>query len=76
MSTLPDSRAFHLGKEARSNGLPCSITDARMKPETRQDWYAGWNHQNALMMPPPTETEITQNNDFLRSLAAEVRAGI
>ena len=73
--SLPDSRAFHHGKEARRNGLPCSLKDARMKPATRQDWYAGWQHQNALMMPPPSEAEIEQNNDFLRSLAAEVRAG-
>ncbi len=73
--SLPDSSAFHHGKAARANGLPCSITDARMKPETRQDWYAGWNHQNALMMPAPSAADIEQNNDFLRSLAAEVRAG-
>lgn len=73
---LPDSRAFHLGKEARSNGLPCTITDARLKPETRQDWHAGWNHQDALMKPQPSEAEITQNNDFLRTLAAEIRASI
>ena len=74
MST--DSQAFHRGKEARHRGLPCIITDARMKPETRQDWYAGWNHQDALLKPQPSEEEITQNNSFLRDLAAQVRASI
>lgn len=73
---LPNTPAFHLGKEARKNGLPCMITDGRLMPKTRDDWYAGWNHQDALMKPQPSEAEITQNNDFLRSLAAEVRAGI
>lgn len=72
--SLPDSSAFHLGKEARKNGLPCHLRDARLKPENRADWYVGWNHQNALMMPQPSEAEIEQNNGFLRSLAAEVRA--
>lgn len=71
---LPDSSAFHHGKEARKNGLPCVISDGRMKPETRADWYAGWNHQDAMMKPQPSEAEIEQNNAFLRSLAAEVRA--
>ena len=71
---LPDSSAFHHGKEARRNGLPCVISDGRMKPETRADWYAGWNHQDAMMKPQPSEAEIEQNNAFLRSLAAEVRA--
>lgn len=74
--SLPDTRAFHLGKEARSRGLPCSISDARLKPETRADWYAGWNHQNALMMPQPSAEEIAQNNNFLRDLAASVRTSI
>lgn len=71
---LPDSIAFHHGKEARKTGLPCSLTDARMKPQTRQEWYAGWNHQDALMKPAPSAEDIEQNNGFLRDLAAEVRA--
>lgn len=73
-AALPDSRAFHLGKEARANGLPCSITDGRLSPQTRQDWYAGWNHQDALMKPQPSAEEVEQSNAFLRDLAAEVRA--
>ncbi|MES2598647.1 MAG: hypothetical protein V4662_25150 [Verrucomicrobiota bacterium] len=74
--SLPDSRAFHHGKEARKNGLPCSITDARLAPSTRQDWYAGWNHQNALMMPQPSADVIDQNKTFLSNLADSVRASL
>jgi len=72
--SLPDSSAFHHGKEARKNGLPCIISDGRIKPETRADWYAGWNHQDAMMMPPPSAEEIAQNQQFFSALAAEVRA--
>jgi hypothetical protein len=76
MNSLPNSRAFHLGKEARKNGLPCVISDGRLTPQTRQDWYAGWNHQDKLTRPAPSAAEIDQNNNFLRDLAASVRASI
>lgn len=70
---LPDSSAFHQGKEARSRGRPCVITDGRLKPRTRQDWISGWLYQDKLMAPRPSDEAIAENNAFLRSLAEEVR---
>lgn len=70
---LPNSSAFHHGKEARFRGLPCTLTDGRLKPETRADWYAGWNHQDRLMAPPTTTDQINAFNGFLSDLAKECR---
>ncbi len=71
-----DSKAFHRGKEARSNGRPCSMTDGRLSRKSRDEWYAGWNYQDGLMKPAPSTEEIAQNNNFLRDLAASVRASL
>jgi hypothetical protein len=74
--TLPDSSAFHHGKEARKNNLPCILGDGRLKAETRADWYAGWNHQDRLMAPPLTADQINAFNGFLSDLAKECRQSL
>ena len=74
MKTQPNCQHFHAGKQARAENNPCIIQDARMLPATRQSWYDGWNYQNALMMPAPTEMEIVQSRDFLKNLSASLRS--
>ena len=69
----PNSHWFHLGKEARRNGKPCTITDGRMRHNARQEFYEGWNFQDALMRPQPTHEEVAQNDEFFADLRAELR---
>lgn len=69
----PNSHWFHLGKEARKNGQECRITDGRMRSNARQEFYEGWNYQDALMRGPPTEEFIQQNEAFFADLRAELR---
>lgn len=70
----PDSHHFHNGKAARLAGKPCHISDARMSHQSRTEWYAGWNYQDALMQPPPSPEHVTQNAHFFADLHAELRA--
>lgn len=74
MIPQPNCPHFHAGKQARSEGKACVIADGRMKPESRQSWYDGWNYQNNLMMPKPTEEEVQDSADFLKKLSASLRA--
>lgn len=69
----PNSSHFHNGKAARKAGKPCHISDARMTPQSRAEWYAGWNTQDVLMRPPPSAAEVEQNDSFFANLRAELR---
>lgn len=69
----PNSSHFHAGKAARQAGRPCIISDGRMKPESRQEWYAGWNFQDAFMRGQPDAEHVAQNDEFFTSLRAELR---
>lgn len=71
----PGSHHFHNGKAARAANKPCLIADARMSPESRQLWYDGWNHQDALMQPAPTQAEIDDAADFLSGLKQALKEG-
>lgn len=71
----PNSSHFHNGKAARAAGKPCVISDGRMTPQTRQEWYDGWNYQDALMRPVPTDEEIEDTASFLKSLKQSVKEG-
>lgn len=70
----PNSSHFHNGKAARAAGKPCVISDGRMTAQTRQEWYDGWNHQDALMRPVPTEAEIEDTAAFLRGLKLTLKS--
>ncbi len=70
----PASGHFHNGKAARKAGEPCVISDARMTPASRQEWYDGWNCQDALMRPVPTQAEIDDTAHFLTNLKASLKA--
>ena len=39
---------FDRGRDARSEGKPCIITDARISGVDRQNFYDGWHHQARL----------------------------
>ena len=71
--TQPNSSHFHAGKAARKAGRPCTITDGRMSPQSRGEWYAGWNLQDVLMRPAPSAAEVAQNDSFFEGLRAELR---
>ena len=71
----PNCPHFHAGKQARADGKPFLITDARLKGTSRQSWYDGWNFQDAQMRPQPTEEEIQQNDSFFKGLKNELRKG-
>ncbi len=71
------SHHFHNGKAARARGEACiAPADARLAPESRHLWYAGWNHQDALMRPVPTEAQIEDTASFLKSLKQSVKEAI
>ena len=72
----PNSSHFHNGKAARKAGRPCMITDGRMSPLSRAEWYAGWNLQDVLMRAPPSPEEVAQNDSFFADLRAELRKGM
>lgn len=69
----PNSSHFHAGKAARRAGKPCVITDGRMTPQSRQQWYDGWNCQDALMRPAPSQAEIDDTASFLTGLKASLK---
>jgi hypothetical protein len=70
----PNSSHFHNGKAARAAGKPCVISDGRMTPQTRQEWYDGWNYQDALMRPVPSAEEIEDTASFLQSLKLTLKS--
>ncbi len=71
----PNSHHFHNGKAARARGEACiAPTDVRLSPESRQQWYDGWNHQDALMRPVPTAEELSQNESFFAGLKESLKA--
>ncbi|MCF7785602.1 MAG: hypothetical protein K9N47_05735 [Prosthecobacter sp.] len=69
----PNSSHFHAGKAARQAGKICMNTDARLSLQSREEWYAGWNHQDALMRGQPDAELVTQNEDFFADLRRELR---
>ncbi len=69
----PNSSHFHNGKAARQARKPCCISDGRMNHQSREDWYAGWNFQDALMREAPSAEHVTQNDNFFADLRAELR---
>jgi hypothetical protein len=71
----PNSSHFHNGKAARAAGKPCVISDGRMTNASRQEWYDGWNFQDALMRPVPSAEEIEDTASFLRDLKQSVKEG-
>ncbi|MGV3663864.1 MAG: hypothetical protein ACO1TE_27075 [Prosthecobacter sp.] len=74
MPQQPNSSHFHAGKAARKDGKACFISDGRMKPESREQWYAGWNYQNNAMLPQAEQAVVEQNESFFATLRAELRA--
>lgn len=71
----PNSTWFHLGKEARANDKPCQCPpDGRMSKGSRQEWYDGWNYQDALMSGPASQEAYDNTANFLKGLKAELQA--
>lgn len=71
--TQPNSPHFHRGKAARQANQPCRITDGRMTGKSREEWYAGWNFQDALLRGQPDAGLIEQNETFFADLRTELR---
>lgn len=64
-----NSSHFHHGKAARARSEACiAPADGRMTPESRQQWYDGWNLQDSLMKPVPSDAEIADTASFLKTL--------
>jgi hypothetical protein len=59
---------FHRGKEARRLGQARMIPDARLSSQSRQEWYDGWDEQNAAMRPVPTEAQRAEHRAFCENL--------
>ena len=68
-----NSSHFHAGKAARQAGKICMNTDARLSQQHRDEWYAGWNYQDALMRGPADAELVSQNETFFADLRAELR---
>lgn len=49
------------------------ITDGRMRHNSRQEFYEGWNYQDALMLGQPSAEEVAQNDQFFADLRAELK---
>lgn len=64
----PDSTHFHRGRWARSQGEPRVIRDGRMSPKSRQDWYAGWDHEDRLRQPPQTPEQSAETDEALAGI--------
>lgn len=68
-----NSAHYHAGKAARAAGKPCICTDARLLPMSRQDWYDGWNFQDACMRAAPSQAELEDMADFLQGLRESLK---
>lgn len=69
----PNSSFFHAGKAARQAGKICMNTDARISQQHRDEWYEGWNFQDAFLRGQPDAELIEQNENFFADLRAELR---
>lgn len=58
---MSGDKYFHRGKEARGHGLPREILDGRMSAESRQQFLAGWDEQDRLSAPPPTQEQLDES---------------
>lgn len=65
---------FSRGRDAYSDGKPCTISDARLRNDQRQAWYAGWNHQarqnNRLQISDEERTELLAD---IKEIADSIR---
>lgn len=67
---------YYRGREARGRGLPRELPDGRISAENRASWGRGWDDEDTMRAPKPTEAEVEEFNAFFRGLAAEVRSNI
>lgn len=75
--TARDKEAWHFrGREARGLGKPRALVDARVSLENRQAWLGGWDTEEKMRAPKPSEAQVTTFNTFLAELAASVRKDI
>lgn len=71
------NRFYHRGKSARRAGLPCTLSDARIKPENRREWFAGWHAQDKHeRSKTEVETLATEQvfSAFLSDLKREINS--
>lgn len=57
MIGLESNQFFHQGKRARSQGLPRTIDDGRLTPQSREAWKAGWDWQDDYLTRPEETPE-------------------
>jgi hypothetical protein len=72
MGSVVDSSHYHAGKDARRRGLPREIPDNRLTPQSRGEWYAGWDYQNEAMRPPPSAEQRAAHTAFCDDLIARL----
>ena len=51
---------FNRGRDAFTEVRPCFCNDARISGASRQAWYNGWRHQQALNTSPALREELDQ----------------
>lgn len=72
-----DKETWHFrGREARGQGKARELPDGRISLTNRQAFYDGWDTEDRLRGPKPTEAQVAAFNGFLSGLAAEVRSNI
>lgn len=64
------SKYFHRGKEARAHGKDRALSDGRVTPANRRDFYEGWDEQDRYMRPAPTLEELQEQEEALSGIRA------
>lgn len=70
-----NERAHTSGKAARWAGKDRVITDGRLSPASRRDWYAGWDFQDNIMRNADNSDAAARNNNIDR-LKTTIRAAL
>ena len=73
-----NNKWFYRGREVRGRGKPRHSPNVRLSQANKQQFYAGWDEEERLRQPPPTEAEKSEAESVrqkLRQFAADFRAG-
>jgi len=68
------SKWFHRGKFARMRGEERAVKDGRISPQSRQEFYEGWDEQDRYMQPPLTSDQEAERDEALAGIQAFLAA--
>ena len=65
-------RHYWTGRLARAEGKPRELIDGRYSPPSRQEWFRGWDEENALRAPKLTVEQRQQLKAGFSAMRAAV----